>query len=80
MTASRYKSACDQCGQYDDHPKVHIGVITKHHDCMSVSEKEMVVGSSETAADIITAAESGTHGDDLLAHIQELHVEPVKGA
>jgi hypothetical protein len=38
--ADRAVAACDQCGQVDDHPKVHMqglvdgvaGIISKHHD------------------------------------------------
>lgn len=27
-------TACDQCGQVDDHPKLHYGPETYHHDCV----------------------------------------------
>lgn len=75
MTAPRTPTLCDQCGQLDDHPKVHLGAVTKHHDCLSFAEKQQVVDSSPVAAQIITAAESGTHGDELLTHIESLHTE-----
>ena len=81
MTA-RALTTCEQCGQTDDHPKQHImglpsGDITKHYDCLSVSEAAMVVGSSDKAATFIEAAKSGTHGDDLLGVILEAHKELV---
>lgn len=27
-------TACEQCLQVDDHPKLHYGAETYHHDCM----------------------------------------------
>jgi hypothetical protein len=73
MAAERVPTQCDQCGQTDTHPKVHIGEVTKHNDCLAFSEKQMVVTSSPVAAQIIEAAEGGTHGDELLARIESLH-------
>ena len=77
--AGRVATQCDQCGQTDDHPKVHIGETTKHHDCLSHSERAMVLGSSEAtpgaAAKIIEACEGGTRGDDLVAFIESVHTE-----
>ena len=71
----RVASRCDQCGQDDDHPKVHIGVVTKHHDCLSYAEEELVRGSSDTAGEIIDACKGGKRGQKLLAHIENLHKE-----
>ena len=34
MTAPRVSTRCDGCGQTDDHPKMHYGVQTYHHDCI----------------------------------------------
>jgi len=69
-------SRCDQCGQTDDHPKVHdFGGGTHHHDCLSADRKAELAASSSQAAAIIAAAESGVHGDDLRAHILDLHQE-----
>lgn len=69
-------SRCDQCGQTDDHPKVHsFGGGTHHHDCLSADQKAELAGSSDKAAAIIEAAESGVRGDDLRAHIVVLHQE-----
>lgn len=70
--AARAKSECDQCGGYDDHPKVHIGTVTKHHDCLSISEKTMVTESSPAAADIVSACEEGKRGPELLEYIRSL--------
>lgn len=71
--AARAKSECEQCGGYDDHPKVHIGTVTKHHDCLSVSEKAMVTEPSPLAADIVAACEGGKRGPELLTYIESLH-------
>jgi hypothetical protein len=72
---ARAVTQCEQCGQTDDHPKVHIGAVTKHHDCLSVAEKSMVTESSPVAAQIVEACEDGKRGPDLLAHIESLHAE-----
>jgi hypothetical protein len=69
---ARAKTECDHCGGYDDHPKVHIGTVTKHHDCLSVAEKGVVTEHSPAAADIIAACESGTRGPDLLDYIESV--------
>jgi hypothetical protein len=72
--AERVPTTCDQCGQTDTDPKVHIADgATKHHDCLSYTEKEMVAGSSDVAAKIIAACEGGKRGEKLLAHIESLH-------
>lgn len=69
-------SRCDQCGQTDDHPKVHyLDGGTHHHDCLSFDQKAELAASSDKAAAIIEAAESGVRGDDLRAHILALHQE-----
>lgn len=72
---ARAVTQCAQCGQSDDHPKVHSGEFTKHHDCLSVAEREMVADSSPVAAGIIEACEGGLRGPELLAHIQSVHAE-----
>lgn len=72
---ARAKTTCEQCGGHDDHPKQHIGAVTKHNDCLSISEKELVVSSSATAAEIIAACENGKRGPELLSFIQDLHKE-----
>jgi hypothetical protein len=38
--------------------------VTKHNDCLSISEKELVVSSSATAAEIIAACENGKRGPE----------------
>ena len=73
--AARAKSECDHCGGYDDHPKVHIGSVTKHHDCLSVAEKAQVTEQAPAAAEIIQACEDGKRGADLLDFIKTLHSE-----
>jgi recombinational DNA repair protein (RecF pathway) len=71
-------SRCDWCGQSDDHPKVHYyDGRTHHHDCLSADQKAELIASSDKVGAIITAAESGVHGDDLRAHIFSLHPETV---
>jgi hypothetical protein len=74
---ARVATQCDQCGQTDDHPKVHIGEVTKHHDCLSFLEREMVIGANQAtdgaAEKIIVACEKGKRGDDLLAFIEKTH-------
>lgn len=76
---SRVATTCDHCGQHDDHPKVHLGAVTKHHDCLSHDEKVMVLGSSEATpgavAKIIEACEGGKRGEDLLKVIETVHAE-----
>lgn len=72
---------CDQCGQYDDHPKVHAGdgfgdggVRTTHYDCLSVDQEQALRDNphfGELHGAAIDAAKAGTHGDDLRAHIVE---------
>jgi hypothetical protein len=75
MTAARAQVTCEQCGQTDDHPKVHIGAVTKHYDCLSAAEKQQTIEAIPSdpdavpTADIIAKAESGTHGNDLLSFI-----------
>ena len=71
--SDRVPTRCDHCGQEDDHPKVHIAPVTKHHDCLSASERQMVVGSSDVAAQIVEACEGGNRGAKLLALIESLH-------
>lgn len=73
--SDRVATECEHCGQVDDHPKVHIGDVTKHHDCLSRAEEDQVKGSSETAAQIIDACKGGKRGAKLLAHIDSLHKE-----
>jgi len=73
-------SRCDFCGQTDDHPKVHYSDGgTRHHDCLSVDQKTELAASSDKAAAIIAAAESGIRGDELRAHILDLHGDHGQG-
>lgn len=71
---ARAQTQCDQCGQTDSDPKIHFADgPTKHHDCLSFSEKAQVGESSDVAAKIIEACEGGKRGEKLLAHIESLH-------
>ena len=70
----RAQTTCEQCGQTDDHPKAHIGPVTKHHDCLSHSEKQMLVDSTQEkgapkASAVIDACVGGLRGDALLKKI-----------
>lgn len=65
-------TACDQCGQTDDHPKLHYGAETFHHDCTPARIRAEV---PPRVVEIIEAAEGGTRGDKLRAHIAKLHKE-----
>lgn len=73
--SDRIPTKCDHCGQTDDHPKAHIGLVSKHHDCLSAAEKDALIdsaqakGSGPKASAVIAACEGGTKGDDLLALI-----------
>jgi hypothetical protein len=69
----RVATQCDMCGQTDDHPKVHLGEVTKHHDCLTFTEEAQVRESSETAAKIIDECKAGKRGPDLLKRIDSLH-------
>jgi hypothetical protein len=63
---------CDNCGAVDDHPKLHYGAATYHHDCLPYDVKQ-AVSSNGLVTQIIAAAEDGTHGDELRSHIIALH-------
>lgn len=71
----RAATTCDGCGQTDDHPKLHTWTATKHHDCLTVAEREAVTASSLAVADIIDACERGLRGPELLAYIESRHTE-----
>jgi hypothetical protein len=68
---------CTQCGQTDDHPRVVLANRDDeyHHDCLPFALRAELSASGGHFASIVEAAESGTHGDDLRAHIQQLHRE-----
>ncbi len=72
-------SQCAQCGQVDDHPKVHVGTLaggideTLHHDCLPYHLQQQLVRDTEHGAAIIAAAQSGTRGDALRDVITQLH-------
>lgn len=74
---ARFQTTCDQCGGTDDHPKWSDGTVQKHHDCMSVAEKQYVSSTSPRAAEIIQACVDGLRGDELRAFIQAPSLEEV---
>lgn len=69
---------CLQCGQTDDHPKLHLAdggeVRSWHHDCLPADVREAHAEFPRVSR-VIEAAESGIHGDDLRAHVAALHEE-----
>jgi hypothetical protein len=68
-------SGCDQCGQHDDHPKVHLfDGRTFHHDCLPYDIRAQVV-ENPVAAQAVAAAESGIRGGELRAHILSIPQE-----
>lgn len=75
------KTACDQCGQVDDHPKVHVfDGGTWHHDCTPHSVKQQILTgvhgvAAEVTGAVFDACEGGLRGDDLREHITALHKE-----
>lgn len=73
---ARVATPCDHCGQNDDHPKLHYGEETYHHDC-TPAKVRAAVADVPVVLEIIAAAESGIRGDDLVAKIAELHAEPI---
>ena len=81
--ADRTDTRCDQCGQIDDHPKVHLGQVTKHNDCLAYDEEVAVRGSAQpksmvAASAIIDKCKSGTKGAKLLAFIEAEHAKTEK--
>jgi hypothetical protein len=83
--SQRALSECEQCGQTDDHPKVHIGEITKHHDCLSAVEEQMLRDSAQEkdsgpkASAIIDAAKKGTRGAKLVELIESGKLPQAEG-
>lgn len=72
-----YPTTCDQCGATDPDPKWTDGVVQKHHDCMSMTEKAYVSSTNPRAAEIIQACVDGLRGDALREFIQALPSEGV---
>lgn len=68
---------CDECLAVDDHPKLHYGAATMHHDCASPSIRRDVLGdvSAHSVSNAATAAafdgaDKGLRGDELREHIR----------
>lgn len=70
--ANHIPTKCDDCGLVDDHPKLHYGVDTYHHDCLPPRARREVLGHP-TIAKIVKACEQGKRGDELRQHIFDLH-------
>lgn len=73
----RVPTICDQCGRWDDHPKVHLAAGTVHHDCLSVGDRAMIAESRvSTGVDMNAVIEeclNGTRGADLVTLIEKTH-------
>lgn len=63
-------SACQACGQVDDHPKVHVWTEAWHNDCLPLHVIPML---GEKALAVREACVAGAKGADLFQKIQEIH-------
>lgn len=82
---------CEQCGQIDDHPKVHIGdldlqrIRTLHHDCLSADDEQMLRDSGQLrdsgpkASAVIDACKGGAKGDKLRKLIESGDLPQAEG-
>ena len=46
MADGRVEARCDNCGQTDDHPKLHYGAETYHHDCIPARVMDDIEGET----------------------------------
>jgi len=81
ISRDRVVTKCDHCGQWDDHPKVHVGwhtssglSSTRHHDCIDQATKLDILAGTHSqhpllVAKILSECEQGLKGGDLLAFI-----------
>ena len=46
MANGRVEARCDNCGQTDDHPKLHFGPETYHHDCIPARVMDQIEGTA----------------------------------
>lgn len=86
--SDRVPSTCAQCGDTDDHPKANLakvspdleflGIVSKHHDCLSFFEREQLSASNPQTAKTIEACIAGKRGEKLQAYIESLHAEKSK--
>lgn len=51
MANGRVEARCDNCGQTDDHPKLHYGLETYHHDCIPARVMDDI--ESETLYEVV---------------------------
>lgn len=75
--AYHFVSMCDQCGQIDDHPKLHAGyhvtnsVSSYHHDCAPKPLVAQILAGGHGVHPLVTAkifqacTDNGLRGDDL---------------
>lgn len=60
MANGRVELRCDNCGQTDDHPKLHYGEETYHHDCIPARVMDDI--ESETQYEVVqNPAQPGGH-------------------
>lgn len=71
----RVEAECDNCGQIDDHPKLHYGNEVYHHDCIparvmhdieSETDYEVVANSSAVGGHELRATDRRLLADDEL--------------
>lgn len=51
MSDIRVPARCDNCGQVDDHPKMHYPPRTYHHDCIPAYVMDDVLSDTQHAPD-----------------------------
>lgn len=66
-------STCDYCGLTDDHPKIHYGLNTYHHNHAPANVRAEVIATAPLAKKIFDACDSGKRGQKLRDYIFELH-------
>ena len=70
---------CDNCGQTDDHPKLHYGAETYHHDCIParvLDDCNLELGDG--LPEIIEACKAGKRGDALRKAIPDIKDRAMK--
>lgn len=77
--AGHFLTPCKACPEADDHPKIHYGNDSYHHDCLPPFAVLDVTRLADThpqhaaQARIVDAARAGTHGQELRAFIGSDH-------
>ena len=70
---SRVATTCEQCGQHDDHPKVHLADVTGRH---IVRGSRTVTDSPEAAGEALAAERRARGGSSLLRELRQLSKIP----